>query len=270
MTTQEWRQITIAFPEPRTAEQAAKTHLAPILAEAERHQLITTWFYVRKGDWRVRYIPAATDADHYVSNELERLTRDHYLRGAIPGIYEPEIHAFGGTEAMHAAHLLWHHDSRHLLLGHDDAAARQRESSIMFVAAMLRAATLDWYEQGDVWARVADHRDAPSPDAIPPLLNAVKRLVTVDLASLARHEGSLAGCQTSIEAYASAGETLQNLNQTGQLHRGLRDVLAHHVIFAWNRRSIPGTQQAALATAAKAVVFGPDPTLSVHVPGCAS
>jgi thiopeptide-type bacteriocin biosynthesis protein len=267
MTTPAWRQVTVTFPDPRTAEQSARSHLAPILAEAERRQLITTWFYVRKGGWRVRYAPATIDADQYVTNELEQLTLDRHLHDAIPGIYEPETHAFGGTEAMHAAHHLWHHDSRHLLLDNDGAAAHHRETSIMLSAAMMRAAALDWYEQGDVWARVADHRNPPAPESVAPLLNAAKRLLTVDPATLTHQEGSLAGHQTLIEAYASAGETLQNLHRTGQLHRGLRDVLTHHVIFSWNRRSIPGLQQAALATAAKTVIFGPDPTLDTLLPG---
>jgi thiopeptide-type bacteriocin biosynthesis protein len=269
MTAPEWRQVTITFPDPHAAEQAASTHLAPILAEAEARQLITTWFYVRKGDWRVRYLTASTiDAERYVTGELERLTYDGRICGAVPGIYEPEIHAFGGPEAMDAAHQLWHHDSRHLLAHRTDReSARQRETSIVLCAVMMRAAALDWYEQGDVWARVADHRDPPKPGSVAGLLNAARRLLTVDPAILTRQEGSLAGYQTLIEAYASAGDTLRQLSQTGQLRRGLRATLAHHVIFAWNRRSIPGLQQAVLAAAAKTVVFGPDPMLGALIPG---
>jgi len=51
------------------------------------------------------------------------------------------------------------------------------------------------------------------------------------------------------------------------LRRGLRATLAHHVIFAWNRRSIPGQHQAALAAAAKTVIFGADPTINPPAPG---
>lgn len=274
MTAPEWRQVTIAFPDPRTAEQAAGTHLAPILAEAEARQLITTWFYVRKGDWRLRYLPVTTtgDTDRYLTSELERLTRDGRIRSAVTGIYEPETCAFGGPAAMDIAHQLWHHDSRHLLTRDSDRMTnRERETSIILLAAMTRAAGLDWYEQGDVWARVADHRDPPQPDRVGSLLHAARRLLTVDPATLTRQQASpAAGYDTLIEAYTSAGDALRYLNQTGQLHRGLRAILAHHVIFAWNRRSIPGLQQAALATAAKAVVFGPDPTHGELIPGGAS
>lgn len=268
MMSPEWRQTTITFPDPHAADQVAITHLAPILTEAETRQLISAWFYVRKESWRLRYLPASTaaeaEADHYLAGELARLRHDRHISAAVPGIYEPEIHAFGGTTAMDAAHRLWHHDSRHLLspaIGRNPA--RHRELSIMLVAAMMRAAGLDWYEQGDVWARVADHREPPEPTLVETLMQSVKRLLTVDLVSLTRREAPLAAARTWFEAYTTAGDTLNHLNQAARLRRGLRAILAHHVIFAWNRRSIPGLYQAAIATAAKTTIFGPDPTSPV-------
>jgi thiopeptide-type bacteriocin biosynthesis protein len=128
---------------------------------------------------------------------------------------------------------------------------------------MLRAAGLDWYEQGDVWARVAAHRP-PSPDAElnskDRLHTAVRRLITVDPQYVMQPGGALAGAEAWAAAYTGAGSDLARLNQTGQLHRGIRDVLAHHVIFAWNRLGLSYSAQAALTTAAQTVVFGPDPS----------
>jgi thiopeptide-type bacteriocin biosynthesis protein len=267
MTPAQWRQVTITFADPDTAEQVAIAQLGPILAEAEARGLITTWFYMRKGDWRLRYLPApgTSAADRYLAGELERLSRTGSTRRPIPGIYEPETHAFGGPKAMGTAHRLWHHDSRHLLSRSSDGHQRHRELSIMLCAAMMRAANLDWYEQGDVWARVADHREPPDQPRVQSLHAAVKRLLTVDPASLTRTGAALAACRTLLEAYDAAGADLGRLNRAGELCRGLRATLAHHVIFAWNRRGIPGQHQAALATAAKTVIFGPDPTLE-HPP----
>lgn len=269
MTAPPWHQATIAFADPHTAEQIAIAHLAPILAEAEARSLINTWFYIRKGEWRLRYLPAADSAttERYVTTELERLTQARLIQRAVAGIYEPEIHAFGGTKAMDTAHELWHHDSRHLLTGNTDHSPRQRELSIMLCAAMMRAAGLDWYEQGDVWARVADHREPPDNARVVSLHNDVRRLLTVDPASLTGPDAPMADCHTLVEAYTTAGAVLRQLNQIGQLHRGLRATLAHHVFFAWNRRSIPGLHQAALATAAKTIIFGSDPTIGAHTPG---
>ena len=59
---------------------------------------------------------------------------------------------------------------------------------------------------------------------------------------------------------STPGSELADLSDSGQLHRGLRDVLAHHVIFAWNRIGLPYATQATLTAAAKTVIFGPDPT----------
>lgn len=268
MKALQWQQITITFADAHAAEQVAIAHLAPILTEAETRRFITTWFYVCKSSWRLRYLPLddTAAAARQVTSELERLTQGRLIHSAVTGIYEPESHAFGGAEAMDTAHLLWHHDSRHLLTRSDDAPAHHRELSIMLCAAMMRAAGLDWYEQGDVWARVADHRDPSEPALAESLQHATKRLLTVDPANLTRPEASLAGCRTLFEAYTAAGAALRQLNQGGQLRRGLRAVLAHHVIFAWNRRSIPGQHQAALAVAAKTVIFGPDPTLGHPAP----
>jgi hypothetical protein len=61
-------------------------------------------------------------------------------------------------------------------------------------------------------------------------------------------------------AYIEAGEDMKHLAESGQLHRGLRNVLAHHVLFAWNRIGLSYPTQAALAATAKDIIFGPDPT----------
>jgi thiopeptide-type bacteriocin biosynthesis protein len=270
VTRSAWCQINIDFPDLCTAEDVAITHLAPILAEAEARRLITAWFFVRKGTWRMRYLPASASseaADAYLNDRLALLNHAGYLTAVIPGIYEPEIHAFGGTAAMEAAHWLWHHDSRHLFTATTGAEpTRRRELSIMLCAAMMRAAGLDRYEQGDVWARVAEHRDPPQPTLVDTLQGPVQRLLTVDPASITHAGAPLATARTWIEAYTTAGATLDCLNQTGRLHRGLREILTHHVIFMWNRRGIPGLHQAALATAAKTSIFGPDPTTAVLTP----
>ncbi|MDG4795153.1 thiopeptide-type bacteriocin biosynthesis protein [Micromonospora sp. WMMD1082] len=261
-----WSQLTIAFPDPRTAADVARGRLAPVLAEAEARRLITAWFFVRKGLWRLRYLPtvAASAADAFLHDRLALLNHAGHLAAVIPGIYEPEIHAFGGTAAMDTAHQLWHHDSRHLLTaGNGGQPARSREASLILCTAMMRAAALDRYEQGDVWARVADHRDPPDPALIEGLQGPVHRLLTVDLASLTPATAPLAPAPAWIDAYTTAGATLDRLNQTGQLRRGLREILTHHVIFAWNRRGVPGRQQAAFATTAKTLIFGPDPATTV-------
>jgi thiopeptide-type bacteriocin biosynthesis protein len=259
-----WRQVNVAFPDWERAETTAVADLAPLMEAAEDAGAITTWFFVRKRPcWRIRYAPVAGPQDA-IDDRLDALVAAGSVARWTKSVYEPEVHAFGGTQAMDSAHRFFHQDSHNLLCFlRGDAAPHKRETSLMLCSLMLRAAGLDWYEQGDVWARVAAHRP-PSPDAElnskDRLHTAVRRLITVDPQYVMQPGGALAGAEAWAAAYTGAGSDLARLNQTGQLHRGIRDVLAHHVIFAWNRLGLSYSAQAALTTAAQTVVFGPDPS----------
>ncbi|PZG08641.1 thiopeptide-type bacteriocin biosynthesis protein [Nonomuraea aridisoli] len=165
-----WRQINVAFPDWQTAERTAVAHVAPLLTAAEDEQLVNAWFFIRKAPcWRIRYLPRHdTDRAHaHLRHRLDDLARARLIDAVTDVVYEPETHAFGGADGMACAHRLFHHDSRHLLAHLADpgrGGAHRRELSILLCTTMLRAAGLDWYEQADVWAQVADHRDAPPPD----------------------------------------------------------------------------------------------------------
>lgn len=262
-----WQQVNIAFPDWSRAEQTALTRLTPLMCTAEDEGAISAWFLIRKRPcWRVRYLPAA-DAHVRIGQELDELTAAGHIANWTPAVYEPEVHAFGGLEAMTVAHCLFHHDSRGLLTylqGEDGPASRhRREMSLMLCSILMRSAGLDWYEQGDVWARVAAHRalvtaaDQSSTDG---LHAAVRRLITVAAEDQIRKDGPLTYAAGWASAYTVAGQELAHLAASGALHRGLRGILAHHVIFAWNRIGLPYATQAVLAATAKSVIFGPDPT----------
>jgi thiopeptide-type bacteriocin biosynthesis protein len=265
----QWQQANIAFPDWATAEQSALAHLAPLLAVAEADGLISAWFFIRKHPvWRIRYAPANEDtAQTSIQRRLDRLATLGYIADWTNGVYEPETHAFGGSEAMGAAHRFFDRDSNGCLAyltRHDPAQAdHRRELSLVLCTATFRAAGLDWYEQGDVWARVAAHRDQPTelqPEHVDRLRPAVRRLISVDAEPQLCPGSMLADIAGWADAYQIVGRELAALNANGRLHRGLRDVLAHHVIFAWNRLGLSYTVQATMAATAAAVVFGPDPT----------
>jgi len=262
MNSTTWRQANVAFADWSQAEAAALAHLAPLVRTAEDEGALSGWFFIRKRPcWRVRYLPAIDTHDR-IGQGLEALVAAGGITGWTEIVYEPEVHAFGGAQAMVSAHRLFHRDSRHLI-GQlpGDAGRHRRETSLMLCSLLMRSAGLDWYEQGDVWARVVAHRAAPPGTKGRDRLHAaVHRLITVNGEDLVRANGPLAHAGEWASAYTDAGKELAHLTDSGQVHRGLREVLAHHVLFAWNRIGLPYAVQATLAAAAKAVIFGPDPT----------
>ncbi|WP_432830669.1 thiopeptide-type bacteriocin biosynthesis protein [Dactylosporangium sp. CA-092794] len=248
-----WQQINITYPgaTSQEREQHAIAHLRQVLPAAETAGLITTWWFIRKGPWRVRYLPT----QHHHSHDLARQLLTDQMTWTSD-IYEPETHAFGGRDAIDTAHTLFHHDSRHLLTYLHQHPTDRREHTIILCTTLMRAAALDLYEQGDVWARVANHRTehlshppAPDPHTWETFTGDVRRLMT----------GTARATSDWHTAFATAGTNLRHLRETGTLTRGLRAVIAHHVIFHWNRIGLPARTQAALAQAAKEAIFGSTP-----------
>ncbi|NEA27656.1 methyltransferase, FxLD system [Actinomadura bangladeshensis] len=264
MDTGDWPQVVIDFPDWRTAESTAVNVLRPALTGAEEHGLIRRWFFIRKApSWRVRYLPADDSVRTYFTDVLNRATSENRLSGWRTGIYEPESVAFGGEAGMRVAHELFHHDSRHVLthLARPPASRTLgcRELGVLLCSVLMRAAGQDWYEQGDVWRRVARQRPiqldrSPSPQ----LRTAVRKLMTVDVGpgSDLVSGGPLADIAPWILVFEQAGQQLAELAGRGALERGLRAVLTHHVIFQWNRLGLPYTDQHTLALLTSEVVMG--------------
>jgi protein-L-isoaspartate(D-aspartate) O-methyltransferase len=256
----QWRQTNITFADRDRAEHLAVTRIGPALADAEERGLISSWFFIRKDQWRLRWLPATPRA---VGTVLQALASTGESVTWTSCVCEFETVAFGGAAGLDAACALFHADSRHLL--HRLATSqplRRTETSILLCSALMRAAGLDWFEQGDVWARVRDLR--PGPPAIPAdpqrarqLHHAMRTLMTTDARGLCgpATSGALAGCEPWIAAFEEAGQTLAQLNHDGYLERGLRAVLAHHLIFHFNRAGISGRSQATIAALAVSVTF---------------
>ncbi|WP_432008816.1 methyltransferase, FxLD system [Streptomyces bacillaris] len=262
MAQDEWPQRVLNFPSWGEAEAAIVGHLLPVLTANDTG--LAQWSFLRKAPvWRLRYRPTSPAAAKCLDLALDDLVAARVLTAWVPGIYEPEETAFGGPAAMDAAHVHFHEDSRHVL----DHLARQRSGSpdplgrrelaVLTLSTAMRAAGLDWYEQGDVWARIAAQRDGgtiPSPR----LKAAVYRLMTVDVspASNLVRDGRLAALTGWINTFNTLGHRLADLNRQGELDRGLRAVLAHHAIFHFNRLGLSRADQHTLSTLAKEVVMG--------------
>ncbi|MWA04618.1 methyltransferase, FxLD system [Actinomadura sp. LD22] len=261
-----WHQLDIAFPDHATAVTVAAHHLRPALQAAQHDGRLRDWWFLRKKSWRLRYRTDTSDASP-IPDLLTKLTAHGRINGWTSGIYEPEEAAFGGEAAMDVAHTLFHHDSRHILTRaarRANPAVGQRETTVLLCSTLFRAAGLDFYEQGDVWKKVAELRPVGSaalaPERVAALGPAMRLLMTADPRGLRLPAGDdpfIDQCGW-LTAFEQAGRDLAVLASQGRLSRGLRAILAHHVVFHGNRASVSTADQGILAHLAAGGVFDTD------------
>ncbi|MGI5457630.1 thiopeptide-type bacteriocin biosynthesis protein [Streptomyces sp. CA-249302] len=259
-----WRQLYIQFTDWAKAEQTAADHLAPVLDLARQDDLITGWWFIRKHPcWRIRLLPAfETQLPPALSDTLEELTAAGAVHRWWPGIYEPETAAFGGDTSMTIAHTLFHADS-HAILTTPHGELGRRELSLLLCATLMRAAGLEWYEQGDVWHRVT--RERPLPPDVPTakihaLADNLRQLLIADTSPsgpMLQSDRTLKSAADWVSAFRQAGRDLGAAARDGALDRGLRAVIAYHVIFHWNRIGLPARTQSVLAHAAYTAILHP-------------
>ncbi|GAA1748750.1 hypothetical protein GCM10009834_01940 [Streptomonospora arabica] len=258
----DWWQIYLSFSDWHDAETAAAAHLLPLLSDAEAAG--AQWWFIRKyPEWRLRIRPRQR-VESTLAAGLDELAAAGHIADWWHGLYEPETTAFGGADAMCAAHRLFHVDSRSILhhsRGTVDYALGPRELSTLLCTVMLRAAGLEWFEQGDVWHRVCAERPLPddvSPARLQPMtaqLEAILRTQAEKIDSLFTTGDAAQHATMWTSAFRELGTTLGQASRHGRLHRGLREVLAYHVIFHWNRIGLPSRTQSALAHSARGAIL---------------
>jgi protein-L-isoaspartate(D-aspartate) O-methyltransferase len=96
----------------------------------------------------------------------------------------------------------------------------------------------------------------------------MRRLLNADAA---QRDTAEPGWPGRVAAFEEAGRRLARLAAAGQLTRGLRSILAHHAIFAFNRAGVTPASQAAAAWLAVQSTFADDGTAGVFTvrPGTA-
>ncbi|WPO73162.1 methyltransferase, FxLD system [Streptomyces sp. KN37] len=258
MPPDHWQQHNITFVDREIAQRTIAERLGPALIEAEADGQLTGWWFMNKQPWPLRYL--ADKPSPAIESLLSDLIGDGVAVSCLPGVYEPETDAFGGPEAIDAAHELFHSDSRHLLTYQPNPMhLGRRETAVLLASVMMRGAGLDWFEQGDVWAKLAARRPAdnpPPPERAAELAPPMRKLMTADAHSLCRPGGPLHAHEEWVTAFERAGATLAHLAGRGGLTRGLRAVIAHHVIFHANRAGLLRDDQSALSHIAREVVMG--------------
>lgn len=279
----DWHQVLVRFPSWDTAEQIAASQFRPWLLRAQTDGTIEDWWFLRKHPhWRFRFRPRAdtpiAQLKDCISANLNDLRQGGLISQWRPGIYEPETLAFGGPHGIDIAHRLFHADSLGVLdYVHRSGATGfpggigRRELSVLLCSAMLQGAGQDRYEQGDIWHRVAQMRPVP-PDADrshpATFSNALRRLLSqriVPGTGLLADGAPLVSVNGWASAFSAAGSALGSAACQGNLQRGLRDILAHLIIFHWNRLGLTGNSQAILARGLQNTIM--DPARSGSVAG---
>ncbi|MGC5039935.1 methyltransferase, FxLD system [Streptomyces sp. DT190] len=232
-----WWHASVAFPD--------QSHDA---ARALATALVGRRFHFLRKDAGVRL-----RTEQPVTDRLDQLVAKKAITGWVGGIYEPETHAFGGPEGMDVAHDVFCADSPAALAETGNPHARER--SVMLLSAMIRGAGLDPFEAGDVWARWAALRPPVAPPHGPALERAVSSMRRLMNADAALRPGAEAGWVQLVAAFEDAGRRLRRLAADGRLIRGIRGVIAHHAIFAFNRAGVPADAQAATAWLGRHVAF---------------
>ena len=271
----DWRQIHVEFADYDTAEHVVAVHLGPKLIRAEAAGVVSSWWYIRKAPcWRFRFHAGTASMAHmtnFVGSALDDMALRRLVTRWWPGIYEPETAAFGGSGGMAIAHRIFHADSwgildylsRRTTSGLSNQPIGRRELSILLCSALLRATGQEWHEQGDVWHRVARLRPLPpgTPrDRLHSMTDDLHRLMALDTgpnAEVAGTNGPLAFAASWFVAFAEAGRALKDAAADGTMERGIRDILAHHVIFHWNRLGLTDASQGILARASFETIMNP-------------
>ncbi|OEV07390.1 methyltransferase, FxLD system [Streptomyces nanshensis] len=258
-----WRQINLSSDTWQAAEDLAVRNHLPLLAQAEDDGAISSWWFIRKREtWRLRLQPAP-GRDEDTAALFTQMTEAPELRAhACDVVYEQETYRFGGEPAMEIAHRLFHADSRHILTHLARARGgpdHRREIGLRLATRMMQAAGQDFYEQGDIWTAVAEHRAADAAEPSAPPLAGVQMLITAadDIPG-----SPLSQTPAWPTAYEDAGKALAELAGGGSLTRGIRAVLTDHLLFAFNRLGISAEHQAAIARAASRIIFHRQPSHS--------
>jgi len=201
---------------------------------------------------RVRFAAApgrATQVRAEVRRLAARWRRHGLVAEAVPGVYEPEAHLFGGPDSMRHAYQLFSVDSVFWLRLHSDVGDRTPAwvVSLRMLRAVFDGLQITGWEDRDVWARVREIAggEAGMPDeevvgwwtGDEELLS---RLPEPTRRLLARHEERVTPVLERWRAEYFA---------TDQARVGPREAAAYHVVQHWNRAGLGPARQARILDA---------------------
>lgn len=260
-----WYQVNVQFSDYATAAAAFRAYLLPLLSEP----IIGAWWFLRKHPyWRLRIQPAAGISAGLVATRTAQALDSAVSWGVVrewrTTLYEPETAAFGGLDGIVIAHRLFHTDSQGVLTYDHAVASGTHElpdakvTSLIVLTHLLRAAGLEWGEQGDVWAQVETRRALPAdvpPDNINAMVPAMCKLLTSNFQP-ALTGGPLMPLHSWITGMQHQAKALAAAAHTDRLTLGLRAIFARHILFHWNRMGFDIRQQAIWSRGARQAILG--------------
>ena len=202
---------------------------------------------------RVRFAAAPGRAIH-VRAEVRRLAarwrRHGLVAEAVPGVYEPEAHLFGGPDSMRHAYQLFTVDSTIWLRHHSDIGDGTPAwvMSLRMLRAVFDGLQVAGWEDRDVWARVRDILGGGEQGTASEELagwwagedELLARLPepTRELLELHRQRVNPVLERWRAEYFA-----------TDQARVGPREAAAYHVVQHWNRAKLGSARQARILDA---------------------
>ncbi|PZT77471.1 MULTISPECIES: thiopeptide-type bacteriocin biosynthesis protein [unclassified Streptomyces] len=261
-----WHQVNIRFADYEHAARDFRNHVVPSLRPGGP---VGPWWFVRKAPhWRLRCHPAPGATGQGVADHVAEALNSAMSSGVIAdwhaAPYEPEAIAFGGSAGLPLAHALFHADSEGVLdyaRVCEEAPSRvlgAKETSLLAMSLLMRAARLEAGEQGDVWGRVEERRPLPrdvTPQQVGAMVAPMRRLLLTDARPLLT-AGPLTPVRPWIEALQHHGHRLAEAAGSSALGIGTRAVLARHVLFHWNRMGFSSRRQSIWSRAAREALLG--------------
>ncbi|MEW2438910.1 hypothetical protein AB0952_33010 [Streptomyces caniferus] len=133
-----------------------------------------------------------------------------------------------------------------------------KATSLLAMTLMMRAAGLEFGEQGDVWGQAEAHgplADDVTPDQGSGMVSTMRRLLLIGAGSLLT-DGPLMPVRTWIEGLEHNGRALAEAASDGRLTLGVRGILARYIFFHWNRMGFTPRQQSIWSRVAREAVLG--------------
>jgi len=201
---------------------------------------------------RVRFAAApgrATQVRAEVRRLAARWRRHGLVAEAVPGVYEPEAHLFGGPDSMRHVYQLFTVDSVFWLRLHSDIGDRTPAwvVSLRMLRTVFDGLQITGWEDRDVWARVREITGGEAGTPTEELVGwwtgdeeLLSRLPEPTRKLLAQHEERVMPVLERWRAEYFA---------TDQARVGPREAAAYHVVQHWNRAKLGPARQARILDA---------------------